>query len=292
MLRLVPYQPVDYLVIGHLTRDLTPTGPRVGGTAAYSALTARALGLRVGIVTACDDRTSLESLDEIQIAALSCEESTTFKNIYSDGTRQQYIFSIAPPLDYALIPEAWRQTALIHLGPVAQEIIPDTIRHFPNSFIGITPQGWLRTWDEKRQVHPSEWLEARFVLNYGNAAVLSIDDVQGNEDIIAELASSIHVLAITEGYNGARLFWNGDVRRFNAPKVEEVDATGAGDIFAAAFFIRLKHTRNPWEATRFATLLASQSVTRPGLEGIPTADEISTATFEIIEQSMKDHPWE
>ena len=39
--------------------------------------------------------------------------------------------------------------------------------------------------------------------------------------------------------------------------LEEVDATGAGDIFAAAFFWRLYVTRDPWEAARFATHLAS-----------------------------------
>ncbi len=61
--------PVDYLVIGHIARDLTPSGPRLGGTVAYSGLTARALGLRVGIVTSWDiakaiacDHVSLEEI--------------------------------------------------------------------------------------------------------------------------------------------------------------------------------------------------------------------------------------
>ena len=56
---------------------------------------------------------------------------------------------------------------------------------------------------------------------------------------------------------GARLYWNGDVRRFRPPSVKEVDATGAGDIFAAAFFTRLYITRDPWEAARFATPLSA-----------------------------------
>ena len=48
MSSLVPLEPVDYLVIGHLSCDITPEGPRLGGTAAYAALTSHALGLRVG----------------------------------------------------------------------------------------------------------------------------------------------------------------------------------------------------------------------------------------------------
>jgi hypothetical protein len=30
MLQLTPLEPVDYLIIGHLTKDLTPEGPRLG----------------------------------------------------------------------------------------------------------------------------------------------------------------------------------------------------------------------------------------------------------------------
>ena len=79
------------------------------------------------------------------------------------------------------------------------------------------------------------------MLQHANAAVISIEDVRGNESIVEEMASSIRVLAVTEGANGARLYWNGDLRRFRPPSMVEVDPTGAGDIFAAAFFVRLSH---------------------------------------------------
>jgi sugar/nucleoside kinase (ribokinase family) len=79
------------------------------------------------------------------------------------------------------------------------------------------------------------------------------------------------------------LYWNGDRRRLRAPQFTEIDATGAGDIFAAAFFIRLYTTRDPWEAARFATLIASHSVTRVGLDGIPTEQEIQTCLVEVLQ---------
>ncbi|HET6789000.1 MAG TPA: carbohydrate kinase family protein, partial [Aquabacterium sp.] len=66
------------------------------------------------------------------------------------------------------------------------------------------------------------------------------------------------------------------------PKVKEVDATGAGDIYAAAFFVRLYTTRDPWEAARFATQFAAYSVSRPGLEGIPTEQEIQACRMEVL----------
>ncbi|HEX2989171.1 MAG TPA: carbohydrate kinase family protein, partial [Anaerolineales bacterium] len=89
-------------------------------------------------------------------------------------------------------------------------------------------------------------------------------------------------LAVTEGPAGSVLYWNGDRRRFRAPEVREVDPTGAGDIFAAAFFIRLLNTRDPWEAARFATQLASCSVTRVGLDGIATSREIEECMMEVL----------
>jgi sugar/nucleoside kinase (ribokinase family) len=112
--------------------------------------------------------------------------------------------------------------------------------------------------------------------------VISREDVRGDDELIEHMAQQTRVLAVTESAAGAVLYWNGDRRRFRAPKVTEVDATGAGDIFAAAFFIRLVSTRDPWEATRFATLLASRSVTRVGLDGIPSPREIDECMLEVL----------
>jgi sugar/nucleoside kinase (ribokinase family) len=56
--------------------------------------------------------------------------------------------------------------------------------------------------------------------------------------------------------------------------IEIVDATGAGDIFAASFLVRLRQSGDPIAAARFASCLASQSITRRGLDSIPTPSEI------------------
>ncbi len=284
MYRMTPLEPIDYLIIGHLTRDLTPEGPRLGGTASYSSLTARALGLRVGILTACEDCLEAPILDQagIRVVGMRAGETTTFENIQTPTGRIQYVHAVAPSLDLSMVPEQWRSTPIIHLGPIAHEVDPMLVRAFPSSFVGLTPQGWMRSWDETGRVSFAEWPESSFVLQHANAAVLSIEDVQGNEAIIEDMASSIRVLVVTEGANGARLYWNGDLRRFRPPKMEEVDPTGAGDIFAAAFFYRLSITRDPWEAARFATNLAAFSVMRFALDGVPTAEEVQACLTEII----------
>lgn len=274
-------EPVDYLLIGHLTVDQTADGPRTGGTVTYAGLMAQALGLRVGVVTSWGAEIPLGRMGSIPVASHPTDRSTMFENIYTAGGRVQYLRHVAPELHYYQVPEPWRQAKIVHLAPVAQEVDPSLVRNFPAALIGVTPQGWLRRWDAQGRVRPTEWPEAAFVLQRAGAAVLSIEDLAGDENRIDELAAACHVLAVTEGAQGARLYWNGDVRRFRAPQVEEVDATGAGDIFAAAFFARLYTTRDPWEAARFATQLAAVSVTRSGLDGVPTPDEVEACMVEV-----------
>lgn len=275
-------EPVDYLVLGHVTADLTPEGQRLGGTAAYSALTARALGLRVGVVTAAADTALLDALDGIPLIVAPSEQTTTFENSITPQGRKQVLHQRATPLSFDLVPPAWRTAEILHLGPVAQEVPAEIPPSFSASLIGLTPQGWLRTWDENGHVWPCEWKAAETVLPQVGAVVLSREDVGNDEDQIEWMAHHVRLLAVTEGAAGCVLYWHGDRRRFRAPMVEEVDATGAGDIFAAAFFIRLYTTRDPWEAARFATQLAARSVTRRGLEGIPTAAEIQECLMEVL----------
>jgi sugar/nucleoside kinase (ribokinase family) len=96
----------------------------------------------------------------------------------------------------------------------------------------VTPQGWLRTWDEAGHIRACEWPEAGFILQNSAVGVISLDDVSNDENRIEELASASKILVVTEEAAGVRVYWNGDVRRFRAPQVEMVDPTGAGDIFA------------------------------------------------------------
>ena len=279
----LPLAPVDYLVIGHLACDLTSAGARLGGTAAYSALTARALGLRVGVVTSRGSEVPLDGvLDGIQVVNAAAEHSTTFENIYTPEGRHQIIRSVAPDLRYENIPPLWRAAPIVHLGPIAGEGKSLVDGEFSSSMLGLTPQGWLRRWDAGGRVHPGAWPEALPALAKADAAVLSLEDVAGDEELIEAMANTCRVLVVTEGPAGARLYWNGDLRRFRALNIKEVDPTGAGDIFAAAFFWRLSVTHDPWAAAQFATHLASYSVTRRGLDGVPHKDEIQSCLVEVL----------
>lgn len=282
MSNLVSLEPVDYLVIGHVAHDLTPQGPRIGGTVSFAALTARALGMKVGIVTSVGPETPLDLLNGIPVLSQASPQSTTYENIYTDRGRIQYLRAQAERIDFGTVPESWRRASIIHLGPIANEMDSVLPNNFAPMLLGLTPQGWMRQWDTENRVSMRAWENAAPALAKANAVVISREDVNGNDELIEHMAHQTRVLAVTEGAAGCVLYWNGDRRRFHAKPVDEVDATGAGDVFAAAFFIRLFKTRDPWEAARFATLLASCSVTRVGLEGIATSQEIEECMMEVL----------
>lgn len=273
---------IDYLVIGHITVDLTPTGPRLGGSAVYAALTATAFGQRAGILTAWGEELPLGALEDIPIVNIGAEHSTTFENIYEDGVRRQRVHQLAPPLEFHSLPEAWRSAKIVHLAPVLGEVSSRMAPFFRDATLGLTPQGWLREWAPDGSVRASEWPEAAHLLAQADAAVISQEDVAGDEARIQRMVSSAQVFAVTEAAQGTRIYDRGREHALLAPQVEEVDPTGAGDIFATAFFIRLHYGDDPLEAGRVATRVAAQSVRRSGLDGIPTADEV----YELILEAM------
>ncbi len=278
----VRLEPIDYLAIGHITVDQTPEGPRLGGSAAYAALTAQALGWRAGIVTAWAEELPLGPLADLPIINLGADKSSTFENIYTPTGRLQRYSGEAAFLEFHLIPEAWRNPRVLHLAPVAREVSPRIMKFVEDSFVGVTPQGWLREWDAAGQVRVTHWEEGSLVLNRADAAVLSRADVSGDQTQIERLAAACPLLVVTEGKDGATVYAQGEQHHIPAPAVQAIDPTGAGDIFAAAFFVQLYQGAEARDAARFATLLAARSVERRGLEGVPTREEIYDLTPEAL----------
>jgi sugar/nucleoside kinase (ribokinase family) len=266
--------PPDYVVVGHVAKDITPSGPRLGGTAAYSALTARALGYRPGLVTAFGDDLPLEPLADMSVAHVVSAESTTFENIYSPQGRVQYLHARAASLALSAIPPDWRNAPVIHLAPLARELDFPIVTAWTGRFVCLTPQGWLRDWDADGRVSFRAWPEAESVLPYLSATVLSLEDVRGDRATVERWAKIARVLVVTNGTQGCTVFAQGETaRQIPVAPRPELDPTGAGDIFATAYFTHLYTTNDPWRAARFANEIAAISVTRMGLEGVPTQAE-------------------
>lgn len=275
--------PVDYLVLGHITHDLQPDGGHVlGGTASYAALTAAALGRDVGMVTSTGADADLSPLAAaVSLVRYAAPKTTTFQNVYVDGHREQYVYAFAAPLTPDEIPVAWSATPIVHIGPILRECDPTLADHFVGkAFIGVTPQGYMRTSDADGRVFPQPWVEADHLLPLASAVVLSVEDIGGDWDLAVKYARQTSVLVVTCGWDGGTLFLNGEPETFSAETVTEVDPTGAGDIFATAFFIGMASGLRPIAAARYAACIAAYSVTRVGLASTPRPEEVAACPLE------------
>lgn len=281
----------DFLVIGHVTKDLRPDGSfTIGGAATYASLTAQRLGLRAGIVTSASPdllERLPEALPGVAVAAVPAEESTTFENIYAGGQRRQYLRGRAAPLTPEDVPAPWRQTHMVLLGPLAQEVAPACATAFPGALRGASPQGWLRQWAADGLVSPAVWEAAHQVLPHLNVLVLSREDLRAHNSgseaqeqqidaLLEDWANTTPLLALTQGAKGATLYQAGRTRQFRAFPTTEVDPTGAGDVFAAAFLIQYAIGQDAAAATRYANCVASFVVEKPGTQGIPTPEQVAT----------------
>jgi len=273
---------VDYLLIGTVCQDVAPAEVEspfaraytFGGTATYSARTAKAMGLRVAVVTSASADFALHAaLPGIETARVPSAETTTFENRYVDGHRVQTLHAVAENLSIASVPIEWRRPAVVHLAPLARDVDMNLVGAFPGAFIGVTPQGWLRQWDGDGRVHPRHWTEARAILSRVDAVVLSEEDVGNDWKLLRDWANYAPVMVVTQGARGAILFVGGEPHHVPTMPMREVDPTGAGDIFAAVFFWQYQHTGDPHEAARMATCLAAHSVTRRGFGSVPTSEE-------------------
>jgi len=266
----------DYLAIGHVTKDLLEEGGyTIGGAVTYAALTARNLGLRVAVITSASDDLALYPLFEgIEVLRIHSKVTTTFRNVYYGEARVQYISAVADKIEAKEVPAAWRDAGIVYLAPLAGELDVGIVGLFPHSLIGVSPQGWLRRWDEEGRVFPKKWDKAEEVLSRADAVILSEEDVGGDEKAILDYASRTKTLVVTKGSEGATVYHMGEVRHFPAFEAEAIDPTGAGDIFAASYLIELKRTGDPYKAAVFANCVASISVEKRGTEEIPTLEEV------------------
>lgn len=271
--------PVDYLIIGHMTADLTPEGRTAGGTVSFAVRTAHSFGLRVGLLTsALEGEPLLETL--MPFAEVACipshDATTTYENIYTDQGRIQYVRGVALNLTPDMLPDEWKSAPLVHLAPIANEVSPAFAHMFPEATTLATLQGWLRRWDADGRVRLNRWYDST-ALRRLDAIVLSQEDILEAPDIEQDLAEDGKHVFFTQAEQGGIHYDHGVPRRYETPQVEVINQTGAGDVFAAALLCAF-HRLQDWDrAVIVAARLGAVCVTRSGPESAPTPAEVEAA---------------
>ena len=268
----------DFVAVGHVTLDRFGDVVRPGGAALYAAITAHRLGLSAGILTSHADDFPLELIpSRIEVVSVPAGATTRFEHDLRGRGRTMRVPAVAPPLGADDVPADWSDTPLVLLAPVANEVDPRVATAFSNPALGASAQGWLRGLREDGTVGPTRWTPPELLLGRLQALIVSVEDVDGQEEAAVEWFQRIPLGVLTAGRAGALVFVNGE--RYEVPprRAVEVDATGAGDVFAAALLIHYQRDGDAWEAAAAAACAASLSVEAEGTAGVPDRETLDAA---------------
>lgn len=298
----------DYLLIGHITADLLDDGSvQLGGTALYSGLAAAHMGANVAILTrgrygeivAGMDIPGLEEFsDRLQIVVQDADVPTTFTNQYLGTRRTQQIRHWAGPIDLRGLPPHWGNAKIVHLGPVADEIDPRRITGLTTGFLGVTPQGWMRDWPRERggMVKHTPLRLPVDLVNRLDSAIVSDEEIFHARDLI-ERVGERRMSVVTRGPQGATIYHSigraadaqpGEkyYRMVDIPgiDVKVKSLTGAGDVFAAAFFMKAsEQSTSALEAGRFANAVAALSLHELGVGVVPDMRDVKALLKRLAE---------
>jgi hypothetical protein len=305
--------PPDFIAVGHATLDLiaTPLDPigeiHHGGAVTYGAALAARHGWSAGVVTSTADDFDFDKvLPGVEIANTRGPNTSTFINDYRSGSRRQSLAARAKYLDWQAVPADWRSPRMALLGPLTNEMPMSALDWFPDATVVAVPQGWFRSWsvvhdhsDEisESQTEPKKgWSE--IVLNprppqidsvtaAGHrtrsriAAVVAATD-EMPDSIVSDWLKVSEAIVLTEGERGAVFVTDDGAHRVPAFTVDEIDPTGAGDVWAAAYAVWLAETGDREKAALCASAAAGLSVTGQGLAGIPDKSAVDRAAAQLV----------
>lgn len=300
----------DYLLIGHITADLLEDGTvQLGGTALYSGLAAANMGAKVAILTRGNFGGTIagmevpgleEYADRLQVIVQDADVPTTFTNHYVGTRRTQQIKHWAGPIDMRGLPPHWGNAKIVHLGPVADELDPRRITGLTSGFLGVTPQGWMRDWPRERGGAVKQ-IPLRLpvdLVNRLDSAIVSDEEIFQARELI-ERVGERRMSVVTRGPEGATIYHSvpedpdarpgtRNFRTVDIPgmNVKVKSLTGAGDVFAAAFFMKAaEQSSSAVEAGRFANVVAALSRRDIGVGAVPRMKEVNEVLGEL---NLKD----
>ena len=259
----------DFVAIGHVTLDRFGESTRPGGSALYAAVAAHRLGLSVGLLTSHAEDFPLEAIPpRIEVVTVPAEETTLFEHHHEAQGRVSHVRAVAGPLTAADVPEDWRDASLTLLAPVVDEVDPMIATLFTDGAVGAAAQGWVRQVKADGLVIPRPWQSPERLLQSVQTLFLSREDILGQEAEVIEWFQRLPVGVLTADRVGALLFVNGERYEVQPRPAREVDPTGAGDVFAAAFLIQYQRDGDPWLAAAAGACAGSLAVEGEGWSAV------------------------
>jgi 1D-myo-inositol 3-kinase len=287
----------DVIHVGNVAKDIVPDDPRgwrLGGGVSFAALTSARLGLRsaaiIGVDTVTRGARELDLLRDAGVAIMLVEvaQSPSFDNAEGPAGRRQVCLAPGVPLPVVAIPPAWAAAPVWLVVPVADETGPAWAAAVPpGARLALAWQGLLRTLVANTPTGRRAPMETALVRRADLISVSRHDLVAGTTlaDLTALLRPGAELL-VTEGVEGgllATMTESGSPRtmRYRSLPARQVDPTGAGDVFMAAYvagsIVNQAAAADPWPVeavVRWAAAGSAMSVEGLGLEGIPPRAEL------------------
>jgi sugar/nucleoside kinase (ribokinase family) len=271
----------DFVAIGHVTLDRFGEATRPGGSALYAAVTAYRLGLSVGLLTSHGDDFPLEVIpSKIEVISVPAADTTLFEHRQEPSGRVSHVRSVAGPLTADDVPDDWRDASLSLLAPVVDEVDPMIAALFTDGAVGAAAQGWVRQVKPDGLVIPRAWQSPERLLQSVQALFLSREDIRGQEATVVEWFQRMPVGVLTADRVGALLFVNGERYEVEPRRANEIDPTGAGDVFAATFLIQYQRDGDPWLAAAAAACAGSLAVEGEGWSAVADRAALDAALAE------------
>lgn len=269
----------DYVTVGHVTLDMIEDRPggtvsQPGGGAFYSALQAARLGLRTLIVTRGVPAQIEELLApyaiELDLRVIPAPHTTTLATTGHGLARSQRVLAWAGPIVEPLDLDS----SILHLAAVARET--PTAWSGEVGFLGLTPQGLLREWQEGQPTALVELDPATFPSRF-DAAVIGERERACCDALFEAAQRSGASVAVTAGARPTAVYPPGEepvVKAVVPSLADACDDLGAGDVFAAAFFVALHEGMSAAKAAAFGNVAAALRVTAVGTGAIARRADI------------------
>jgi hypothetical protein len=282
---------VGHFAVDNVIRFNHLSNPTLGGSVSYCSLALRAYTqfAKVSIISHVGQLNFDKSLfniiqdKNINLKGIKYSDirNTNFVLDYYDHARTLTLKSQCPPLVFRDIPQEYIDNPpdVIVLVPLCNEIsyeyVSNISKHFPNIFLGIDLQGFIRSIDENGIV--SYIYDEKIISNLVKIIDLIGDKLilKGSEEEMKLLANEykdLHkvmnffekfdtkgIYIMTLGERGSLIYQKGNqilkIPAFTPKKV--IDETGAGDVYFSIFLYEFLNTDKSWNAIENIGYLAS-----------------------------------
>jgi len=307
---------ISFLFIGHhaidsIIRFKQKRKPSLGGTVTFGSLALKnyTKATKISVISNLGlqnfNKSLLKHFNDkiIDFSGVKTFETdnTNFELNYSNHSRRLTLKSCSPKLKFEDIPEKLLSAppSILVLAPLCNEIsfeyVSKIVKKFPNTYIGIDLQGFIRYINDDGEV---SYVRDKAIISNMIEIINLIGDkliLKGSEVEMKLLSNHTEpekimyyfkrfgnkaIYIMTMGEAGSLILKNGEkLLRIPAYKPKRVlDETGAGDVYLAIFLYELLNSDMTWEKIEKNALLASAAasflVEKKGPKGFETRKRI------------------